>query len=108
KHSYLEKYIQKPVINEEKLFVLHAILNNINMPVKKKEKYMITTMLVQITLDTHDLVTDKKNDTVETLSVESTRQLTVLACDYYSLLLYLLFDDIEVNLSILVLSVATI
>src|SRR5699024_4304436 len=67
KHSYLEKYIQKPVINEEKLFVLHAILNNINMPVKKKEKYMITTMLVQIALDTHDLVTDKKNDTVEPL-----------------------------------------
>ncbi len=95
KHSYLEKYIQKPVINEEKLFVLHAILNNINMPVKKKEKYMITTMLVQIALDTHDLVTDKKNDTVEPLSVESTRQLTVLAGDYYSGLYYLLLAEIE-------------
>src|SRR5699024_3634853 len=70
-------------------------LNNINMPVKKKEKYMITTMLVQIALDTHDLVTDKKNDTVEPLSVESTRQLTVLAGDYYSGLYYLLLAEIE-------------
>src|SRR5699024_12568984 len=69
KHSYLEKYIQKPVINEEKLLVLHAILNNINMHVKKKVKYMIMTIFIQITLDTHNLVSDKKNNILELLSV---------------------------------------
>lgn len=95
KHSYLEKYIQKPVINEEKLFILHAILNNINMPVRKKEKYIITTMLIQIALDTHDLVTDEHENLFEPSSVEKTRQLTVLAGDYYSGLYYLLLAEIE-------------
>ncbi|MFD1038690.1 heptaprenyl diphosphate synthase component 1 [Virgibacillus byunsanensis] len=89
-HTYLDKYIKKPKIDEEKLLILTAIINNTNLPDIKKKQYIITTMLVQIALDTHDLVSNTNGS-----DGKKPKQLTVLAGDYYSGLYYFLLSEIE-------------
>ncbi len=94
KHTYLNKYIQKPVIDQSKLTALSIIVNNTSLPKKTKEQYIIATMLAQVALDTHDLV-PITNDEVDDEVAITTKQLTVLAGDYYSGLYYLLLAEIE-------------
>lgn len=93
-HTYLERYINKPIIDEDKLFILSVIFANTSMPTSKKKQYIITTMLAQIALDTHDLV-PVTNDKMEGEENRAAKQLTVLAGDYYSGLYYLLLSEIE-------------
>jgi heptaprenyl diphosphate synthase len=93
-HPYLKKYIQQPVIDEEKLFILAAIINNAHLSNPQKEQYIITTMLVQIALDTHELV-PISNETAENNEFVLSKQLSVLAGDYFSGLYYLLLAEIE-------------
>jgi heptaprenyl diphosphate synthase len=95
KHKYLEKYLQKPKIDEEKLSILTSLVNNkISLNPIQKERYIITAMLVQIALDTHELV-PVRNERDETKEDKLTKQLRVLAGDYYSGLYYLLLSEIE-------------
>ncbi|MEC5422460.1 heptaprenyl diphosphate synthase component 1 [Virgibacillus sp. C22-A2] len=94
KHTYLEKHIQKPVIDEEKLILLTAVIKNTTLSATQKEHYIITTMLVQIALDTHDLVPEV-NYPDENAEVKLPKQLNVLAGDYFSGLYYLLLSEIE-------------
>lgn len=93
-HTYLEKYIKKPIIDDEKLFILSVIFSNTSMSTFRKKQYIITTMLVQIALDTHDLV-PVTNDEMDSEESRVAKQLTVLAGDYYSGLYYLLLSEIE-------------
>ncbi|WP_205135312.1 heptaprenyl diphosphate synthase component 1 [Virgibacillus halotolerans] len=93
-HSYLKKYIPKPVIDEEKLIILAAIINNTHLSTIQKEQYIITTMLVQVALDTHELV-PVSNDPNESNELILSKQLSVLAGDYFSGLYYLLLAEIE-------------
>jgi len=93
KHTYLDKYIQ-PAIDYYKLSILTSIMNHTSMSDQKKEKYIITTMLVQIALDTHDLI-PITNDINEAKHCRTSRQLTVLAGDYFSGLYYLVLSEIE-------------
>lgn len=91
KHAYIEKYIKKPMIDMEKVIILHHLYNHINIPVAKKQQYITTIMLIQIALDTHEQVpikTDAKTGDLE-------KQLSVLAGDYYSGLYYLLLSELE-------------
>ncbi|WP_431799104.1 heptaprenyl diphosphate synthase component 1 [Halobacillus andaensis] len=93
RHPFLAKYIAEPVIDEDKLAILISLMDHTALPAFKKEKYIVTTMLVQIALDTHDLVTlsdeDDEHETVRT------RQLTVLAGDYYSGLYYFVLAQLN-------------
>ncbi|MGM0834928.1 MAG: heptaprenyl diphosphate synthase component 1 [Bacillota bacterium] len=93
-HPYLSKHIEYPVIDEDKLLLLYSALESIPLPVEKKEKYILSTMLVQIALDTHDLVTNAKMDHLKTDTAKN-RQLTVLAGDYYSGLHYQLLAKVD-------------
>nr|WP_255639613.1 heptaprenyl diphosphate synthase component 1 [Aquibacillus saliphilus] len=93
-HSYLEKFIQKPVIDEDKLLILSSLLQNTTFSEHKKKNYIVTTMLVQIALDTHDLVTETADKDESDLS-RKTRQLTVLAGDYYSGLYYYILSELS-------------
>lgn len=93
-HSYLDKYIKKPIIDEEKIFILSKVLNHTTLSEHVKEQYIITTMLVQIALDTHDLV-PVENNTNENEDNKTSMQLSVLAGDYYSGLYYLFLSRIE-------------
>lgn len=83
-HSYLEKYIDKPLIDLDKIATLQFIFNDVKISEQNKHNFMMTVMLVQIALDTHEQVTDEiVFDTAET-----EKQLSVLAGDYYSGLYY--------------------
>ncbi|MFQ3542977.1 heptaprenyl diphosphate synthase component 1 [Halobacillus rhizosphaerae] len=93
RHPFLAKFIPEPLIDEDKLVILASIMDHTTLETVKKEQYIITTMLVQIALDTHDLVTlseeEEDGDTVRN------RQLTVLAGDYYSGLYYYLLSQLD-------------
>ncbi len=93
-HSFLERYINKPVINEDKLRLLVEIITNTKLPDYKKERYIVTTMLVQIALDTHDYV-PSNTDENENKEIKLNKQLHVLAGDYYSGLYYFLLSEID-------------
>lgn len=93
RNEYLEQFIQKPRISEEKLRILAFIVNNTNLTPVKKEKYIITAMMVQIALDTHEVVPiSNKRD--ETKQERLSKQLRILAGDYYSSLYYFVLSEI--------------
>lgn len=93
-HTFLETYINKPVIDEEKLRLLNEIINATSLSEYQKERYIVTTMLVQVALDTHDLV-PSITEQDESPAVKLQKQLRVLAGDYYSGLYYLLLAEID-------------
>lgn len=93
RHPYLAKFIPNPVISEDKLMFLSSLLREADLPIEKQRQYVITTMLVQIALDTHELVTHTSVN--EDVSVQKSRQLTVLAGDYYSGLYYYILSKLE-------------
>ncbi|REJ09730.1 heptaprenyl diphosphate synthase component 1 [Halobacillus trueperi] len=93
RHPYLVRFIPEPTIDEDKLVILSSIMDHTNLSEVKKEQYIITTMLVQIALDTHDLVTLSDED--DDREIVRSRQLTVLAGDYYSGLYYYLLSQLD-------------
>lgn len=94
KHTYLNKYIQEPMIDQTKLMALSIVVNNTSLPEETKQQYIVSTMLVQSALDTHELVPVTNSDMNNETEITS-KQLTVLAGDYYSGLYYLLLAEIE-------------
>ncbi|WP_232311135.1 heptaprenyl diphosphate synthase component 1 [Robertmurraya korlensis] len=88
-HPYMFQYINTPVLDEDKLLLLISILDQCKLSNKELENYSITTMLLQVALDTHELVT---NTSVNN-EVLKRRQLTVLAGVYYSGLYYKLLAE---------------
>lgn len=103
-HKYIEYYIDKPRINTEKLYVLYYLMQHVPLPEEKKKRFIVTVSLVQLALDTHDLVPEDKRDTDDQDRIYT--QLTVLAGDYYSGLYYQLLAKIEEIGLISVLSTA--
>ncbi|WP_182199415.1 heptaprenyl diphosphate synthase component 1 [Paraliobacillus salinarum] len=92
-HPYLKQFIKKPVINNDKLVILYNLVEQTSYTDKEKKSYIITTMLVQIALDTHDLVSEKHD--FESKQTTKSRQLTVLAGDYFSGLYYYILAKLE-------------
>ncbi|MFJ7637018.1 heptaprenyl diphosphate synthase component 1 [Peribacillus sp. NPDC046944] len=86
-HPYLLKYIQKPLVDENKLILLWGLFNDLDVLNEERNQYIESTMLVQIALDTHEIVSNSF-DGPETPQVLKNRQLQVLAGDYYSGLYY--------------------
>jgi heptaprenyl diphosphate synthase len=84
-HPYLEQYIPSPVIDEDKLLLLYSMLEELQLPASKLDNYLVTIMLIQIALDTHETVTIEKVNMHQNMKE---RQLTVLAGIYYSGLYY--------------------
>lgn len=84
KHSYLEKYIDAPHIDEDKILLLYSIYEDLKLPKEQLENYIVTTMLVHQALETHETVPNQ-NKSGEYLR---NQQLKVLAGDYFSGLYY--------------------
>ncbi|MDF2608331.1 MAG: hepS [Bacillales bacterium] len=81
--SYLQQFIQNPIIDEDKLLLLISMLDHHGLSKLEMEDFVVTPMLVQIALDTHEQVS---NSTIKIESETSLklRQLTVLGGIYYS------------------------
>jgi heptaprenyl diphosphate synthase len=95
--SYLLKYIDAPIIDEDKLLILISIMDRLELSFKEIQNYALSTMLIQIALDTHEHITNS-------LEEEKSRQLTVLAGDYYSGLYYRFLAESEDILMVKALS----
>lgn len=96
-HPYLLRYIQAPIIDEDKLLLLISVLDPLELSHTKLKNYVMTTMLIQIALDTHEYVSNSplsasNGDADDSLK---SRQLNVLAGDYYSGLYYKLLADMD-------------
>lgn len=89
-HPYLFKHIDNPIIDEDKLLLTVFLLKQADIDDSQVITYATTTMLIQIALDTHELVT---NDSVHK-GIEKNRQLTILAGDFYSGQYYKLLADL--------------
>jgi heptaprenyl diphosphate synthase len=90
-HPYLFQYIDTPVLDEDKLLLLISILDQCKISDKQLENYSMTTMLLQVALDTHEQVTNTKTNANDEMLKQ--RQLTVLAGVYYSGLYYKLLAE---------------
>ncbi|ASZ69207.1 heptaprenyl diphosphate synthase [Bacillus cereus] len=90
RHPYFINYIEEPFIDEEKIALLYGALKSANLHIEQIEHYVVTIMLVQIALDTHERVSNKVGE--EEIEFHKCRQLTVLAGDYYSGLYYYLLS----------------
>ncbi|RWQ74078.1 heptaprenyl diphosphate synthase component 1 [Bacillus cereus] len=90
RHPYFINYIEEPFIDDEKIALLYGALKSANLHIEQIEHYVVTIMLVQIALDTHERVSNKAGE--EEIEFHKCRQLTVLAGDYYSGLYYYLLS----------------
>ncbi|MFD1171703.1 heptaprenyl diphosphate synthase component 1 [Oceanobacillus picturae] len=94
RHAYLYKHIEKPILDQAKLILLTEIIDETSLSTSQKESYIITAMLVQVALDTHEKVpATSKVDEDKGRKVAG--QLNVLAGDYYSGLYYLLLSEMK-------------
>ncbi|MFD2630690.1 heptaprenyl diphosphate synthase component 1 [Oceanobacillus kapialis] len=94
KHAYLYTHIEEPLIDQAKLILLTTILEETSLSKAQKENVIITAMLIQIALDTHDKV-PSTNEMNEDKANKVSGQLNVLAGDYYSGLYYLLLSEMK-------------
>lgn len=90
-HPYLRKYIISPKIDEDKLLILISIADQLDLSPTEKDSYIIAIMFMYIALDTHDYV----SNTLDDENSMKTRQLTILAGDYYSGLYYKFLAKVE-------------
>lgn len=85
-HGYLQKHIDVPSVDEDRILLLLSCIGDSGLAEEKRNTYIVTAMLVQIALDTHEKIKNE-ND------VQKKQQLTVLAGDYYSGLYYQILSE---------------
>ncbi|PLT34870.1 heptaprenyl diphosphate synthase component 1 [Bacillus sp. V5-8f] len=93
-HPYLQMFLEKPKIDEDKLLLLAGLFNDMEITEADRKKYIISTMLVQMALDVHETVTNSDPGEQDGSRLKN-RQLTVLAGDYYSGLYYQLLAEVD-------------
>lgn len=92
KHAYLAKFIEKPFVNMDKIYIINNLYSVKNTPWVNKEKLITTTYLVDLALNTHDTIPSfQTNDEMN----ERELQLSVLAGDYYSAQYYYILSQLE-------------
>jgi heptaprenyl diphosphate synthase len=95
-HPYLLEYVDSPNIDDDKLLLLISMMEQHGVRQEQLENYAVTTMLLQIALDTHEQVQNSLAG--EGDDIHKSRQLTVLAGIYFSGLYYKLLaeqDEVE-------------
>ncbi|WP_456274226.1 heptaprenyl diphosphate synthase component 1 [Bacillus sp. AK031] len=90
-YSYLQKYIDSPQIDEDRISFLALPFTRGGHGMNEKELIQLisTVMLIQIGLDTHEKVTNSSSDSLKE------RQLTVLAGVYFSGQYYKILSELE-------------
>jgi heptaprenyl diphosphate synthase len=90
-YDMIQKHTELPVFPEFRSRLLYAFLNRQSTLSGHSELYTLVTSLVQMGLDTHDMVS-VTNDSKEMKAARS-RQLKVLAGDYFSSRFYYLLSQ---------------
>ncbi len=80
--EYLNRCIPKPTIEEHKILALYSLVKDKHL----HEEYIVSALLVQLALNTHDTI-NKKSHSNSSKNIKR-QQLTVLAGDYYSGIYY--------------------
>lgn len=95
-YSYLQKYIDSPQIDEDRISFLVLPFTKGEQVLKEEEiiRLISTVMLIQIGLDTHEKVTNSPSESLKE------RQLTVLAGVYFSGQYYKILSELE-NVSLI-------
>lgn len=92
KHPYIQKYVDDPIIDKDQITLLYLMMREKGLTSTYIKQCILTTILVQAALDTHESVS-VKNLIHETSKKK--RQLTVLAGDYYSSLYYFVLSNVN-------------
>lgn len=90
-HPYLLEFVESPYIDDDKILLLISLLEQSGVRQEQLENYTVTTMLLQIALDTHEHVQNSLADDGD--DIHKSRQLTVLAGIYFSGLYYKLLAE---------------
>lgn len=90
-HPYIDKFLEKPFIDSDKLAMFYYLYDEVSITESKKNYYITTIMLVQMALDTHEIIPSPSEKSMD----ETAKQLSVLAGDFYSGLYYYLLAEIE-------------
>jgi heptaprenyl diphosphate synthase len=85
-HSFVLKYIDQPAINDDMIAVMVKIMRNANVDQKLIPYYIVSVILMQIALETHETVSNSEEG--ESPVQLRQRQLSILAGDYYSSMYY--------------------
>nr|WP_285890671.1 heptaprenyl diphosphate synthase component 1 [Mesobacillus subterraneus] len=92
-HPYLLEHVESPFIDDDRLLLLTSLMEQQEVNQEKAKNYTVTTMLLQIALDTHEQVHNSQPG--EEDESHKRRQLTVLAGIYFSGLYYKLLADMD-------------
>jgi heptaprenyl diphosphate synthase len=92
-HPYLLEHVEAPFIDDDRLLLLTSLMEQQEVNQEKAKNYTVTTMLLQIALDTHEQVHNSQPG--EEDKSHKRRQLTVLAGIYFSGLYYKLLADMD-------------
>jgi heptaprenyl diphosphate synthase len=92
RNNYLLTYTDIPIIDDDKILLLYMMYKEKRIAQTTFEDYIITVMLVQVALDTHESISiHQLKDDIS----KKNRQLTVLAGDYYSSLYYQILAELS-------------
>ncbi|OAB46921.1 heptaprenyl diphosphate synthase component 1 [Paenibacillus antarcticus] len=91
-YDMIEQYTELPVFPDARVHLLYIFLNSASrITLDQAELYALVTSLVQIGIDTHETIDTQQGSQAEGLM--RSRQLKVLAGDYYSSIFYQLLSD---------------
>jgi heptaprenyl diphosphate synthase len=92
KNEFMQSYVDLPAIPVGRMQVLFLFLYDCNLPLETIKSYLLSTVLVQMGLDCHEEVSLIPQVTEKGVR---TRQLSVLAGDFFSSKYYFLLSKIE-------------
>jgi heptaprenyl diphosphate synthase len=81
-HDMIQQHTELPEFPDSRVRLLHTYLNKGSKTPEQTELYSLVTLLVQLGMDTHDLI--EVGDQGHENTIDRSRQLKVLAGDYFS------------------------
>lgn len=91
-YDMIEQYTELPSFPDARVHLLYMFLNSgSRISLDHAELYALVTSLIQIGLDTHETIDTEQGSQAE--NIMRSRQLKVLAGDYYSSIFYQLLSD---------------
>lgn len=91
-HDVLTRYVEHPPISLLRMKLLYLFLSQLGLAKAMIHRYIVTSTLIQLGLDSHEKVEKRKDGT---LHATRTQQLTVLAGDFFSSRYYYLLSLCE-------------